>query len=136
MISRFLDWGSLRNSKQLDTSLLIQDLNQAYGLELSGKPTEEALQVILAEKVNTMINHDFGTLVQLLYRIDVNETKLRRLLEGDVRQDAGMIIAALIIERQWQKIESRKSDARRRQRGADDPTRGSATDPAGEEERW
>jgi hypothetical protein len=81
------------------------------------------LQVILAEKINTMINHDFGTLVQLLYRIDVNETKLRRLLEGNVRQDAGMIIAALIIERQWQKIESRrKSDG--------------ATDPAGEEERW
>jgi hypothetical protein len=121
----------------LDTSLLIQDLNQAYGLELSGKLTEEALQVILAEKINTMINHDFGTLVQLLYRIDVNETKLRRLLEGDVRQDAGMIIAALIIERQWQKIESRrKSDQRPNRRGADGPTRDSPTDPAGEEERW
>ena len=130
----------------MDTSLLIQDLNQAYGLELSGKPTEEALQVILAEKINTMINHDFGTLVQLLYRIDVNETKLRRLLEGNVRQDAGMIIAALIIERQWQKIESRREwDAQksgggsrttpRSQGGANGPTgtNGGDTD---EEERW
>jgi hypothetical protein len=120
----------------LDTSLLIQDLNHAYGLELSGKPTPEALQVILAERINTMINHDFGTLVQLLYRIDINETKLRRLLDGEIQQDAGMIIAGLIIERQWQKIESRKSDASRRQDGADGPTGGSAADPAREEERW
>jgi hypothetical protein len=149
MTLHFSGWGSWRNSKELDTSLLIQDLNHAYGLELSGIPTEEALQAALAERINAMIKYDFGALVQLLYRIDINETRLRRLLDEKRENDAGVIIAILVIERQWQKIESRrkyrKSDARPSQkdvtgpteRGADGPTGASATDQTGdEEEKW
>jgi hypothetical protein len=69
---------------------------------------EDALETQLAEKINTLIQDDFGALVQLLYRIDVPEQKLRRMLEANNGEDAGRLIARLIMERQWQKIESRR----------------------------
>ncbi len=63
---------------------------------------------ILIEKINQLLLHDFEKLVGILYRIDVNEKKLKQLLEGNAGQDAAPLIADLIIERQLQKIESRK----------------------------
>src|ERR1700744_1710711 len=109
----------------MDTLVLRQDLNRAYGLDLGDAATTAVLEALLAEKINALIQNDFGVLVQLLYRIDVNEKKLRELLEENVGEDAGRLIARLIMQRQWQKIESRcqyRSDKK-----------GDAPD---EEERW
>jgi hypothetical protein len=86
---------------------LIQDLNRSYALELVDRLTLEELENFLAEKIDTMIRMDFGALVQLLYRIDVSEAKLRELLAA-ADGPAGKIIARLIMERQWQKIETRR----------------------------
>lgn len=63
----------------------------------------------LADKMNELIKTNFNYVVQLLYRIDVNETKLKQVLKGNPNEDAGKIIAALIIERQQQKIISRNT---------------------------
>jgi hypothetical protein len=103
----------------MDVTLLAVDLNRVYGWEL----TADALENQLAEKINLLIQRDFEAVVQLLYRIDVSEKRLRGILDSDSGEDAGRIIARLIMERQWQKIESRR---RYRQ------------DDAGEsdEERW
>ncbi len=92
----------------MDTLLLKQDLDRAYGLDLGDAATTEVLEALLAEKVNALIQSDFGVLMQLLYRIDVNEKKLRTLLEENTGEDAGRLIARLIMQRQWQKIESRR----------------------------
>jgi hypothetical protein len=92
----------------MDTQVLIEDLNSVYALDLRPAATVAELETFLSEKVNHMIQHDFQTLLQLLYRIDVNEEKLRRELEQNKNEDAGRIIARLIIERQTQKIESRR----------------------------
>ena len=62
----------------------------------------------LAEEINELIKNDFNHLVQILYRIDVNETRLKQVLNSNPNEDAGKIIAALIIERQLQKIKSRQ----------------------------
>jgi hypothetical protein len=61
----------------------------------------------LAEEINQLILVNFERLVQLLYRIDVSEMKLKILLKENPDQDAGKIIASLIIERQLQKIKSK-----------------------------
>jgi hypothetical protein len=111
----------------MDTLLLIEDLNRAYGWELNPTPADaqEALETMLAEKVNGMIRENFDQLLQLLYRIDINEQRLRRLLVENEGEDAGRIIARLIMERQWEKMESR------RQFRQDKPT-----DESDGEERW
>jgi hypothetical protein len=100
---------------------LITDLNQSYALELREVAAMDELEALLAERVNMMIQRDFGALVQLLYRVDVSESKLRGLLQENAGEEAAKVIARLIIERQWQKIETR----RRYRRDVD-----------GDEERW
>ena len=118
-----------------ETKQLIEDLNRYYQLELAEHLDTGQLETWLAEKINRMIREDFEGLVRLLYRVDVSEGKLRALLaeadqaadrgatsgtepaggalsgDGQVA-DAGRIIARLIMERQWQKIESRKKYSR------------------------
>lgn len=58
--------------------------------------------------INELINKDFQLLVQLLYRIDVNEKKIRLYLNEKPNEDSANVLADLIIERQLQKIETRK----------------------------
>ncbi len=49
--------------------------------------------------INDCINHDFNKLVQLLYRIDVSEQKLKTILQSHPNEDAAKLIATVIIER-------------------------------------
>ena len=62
----------------------------------------------LAAYINELVNHDFDYLVALLYRIDVDEKKIRELLGSQKDANAGEIIAGLIIRRLEQKIKSRE----------------------------
>ena len=72
------------------------------------QPWENPSAEELSAWVNEMIDRDFGGLLNLLYRLDINETKLRKLLEDIPNEDAGRIIAAMIIERQLQKKKSKE----------------------------
>lgn len=62
----------------------------------------------LSKLINEMILHHFDQLIQILYRIDVDEVKLKKILKNNANEDAGIIIAQLIIERQVQKINLRQ----------------------------
>jgi hypothetical protein len=65
----------------------------------------------LTEKINFLIINDFNKLIYILYRADINEQKLNKLLSENKKEDAGKIIAALFIQRQIQKIKSREENA-------------------------
>jgi len=67
----------------------------------------------LAERINELIQNDFQKLVSILYRMDVSEEKLKSLLQENQGVDAGHIITALMIERQLQKIKSRRQFSKR-----------------------
>lgn len=58
--------------------------------------------------LNELINKDFSSLVQLLYRIDVSEKKIGLYLNQKGNEDSASDLADLIIERQLQKMETRK----------------------------
>lgn len=83
-------------------------INQSLGIELREVISITELKNKLSSYIHHLINNDFNKLVSILYRIDVSEQKLRQLLEGNPLEDAGTIIAELIIERQQQKLQSRK----------------------------
>ncbi len=53
----------------------------------------------MAGFINGLIDKDFSRLVQLLYRLDVSEDKLKSVLLEHPTGDAGDMIAQLIIER-------------------------------------
>ena len=70
--------------------------------------TEIDLLQLLADKINYLIVNDFNKLISILYRADINETKLNIILSENKNEDAGKLIALLFIERQIQKIKSRQ----------------------------
>lgn len=97
----------------MDTNKLVEGLNSELSIELPEKISYEELQKLLAVHINHLIKTDFEKLVGYLYRIDVNEQKLKLLLQQYANEDAGNIIALLIIERQEQKIRSRQQFSQR-----------------------
>jgi hypothetical protein len=66
------------------------------------------LRMQLEKYINDLLENDFGLLVQILYRVDVNEKKLRMQLQENEGKDAASIIAGLLISRQLEKIRARK----------------------------
>ncbi len=77
--------------------------------ELLLEPTDfKKLYEELVAHINHMLQHDFDRLLGILYRIDVNEARLRYMLQSNPDTDAATLIANLIIERQLQKIKTRQ----------------------------
>lgn len=87
---------------------LIPALNHSLELSLPGSISLEELKGKLTLHINYLINHDFEKLVSLLYRIDVSEPRLRKLLNQTEGKGAAALITDLIIERQLEKIKSRQ----------------------------
>ena len=86
---------------------LIQAIKNEFAIALADSISYTELHNLLSDYINGLIQNDFEKLVAHLYRIDVNELTLKKLLQQDPKEDAGKIIAAMIIERQQQKIMSR-----------------------------
>jgi hypothetical protein len=62
----------------------------------------------LVAYINQLIAKDFSKLVYLLYAVDVSEKKLKQILAEHPNEDAGKLIAVLMLERQDQKRKSRE----------------------------
>jgi hypothetical protein len=87
---------------------LISIINKELAIELPEKISLDDLKKDLAIFINQLIQRDFHSLVALLYRIDISEAKLKQLLDEQMNENAGDIIADMIIERELQKIKSRR----------------------------
>ncbi|WP_462252363.1 hypothetical protein [Ferruginibacter sp.] len=92
----------------MNNAELIQYINKDMALELPEKISFAELEEKLSASINQLIQNNFEKLVSLLYRIDVSEKKLKNLLQDHVNENAGKIIAQLIIERQLEKMTLRK----------------------------
>ena len=68
---------------------------------------ENALLELLTKRVEEMMREDLGLLLSSLYRLDVEEGKIQTALKSSTIP-AAQGIAALIIERQKEKIDTRK----------------------------
>ncbi|HEY7750928.1 MAG TPA: hypothetical protein VH917_01460 [Ignavibacteriaceae bacterium] len=62
----------------------------------------------LTEKLSYLLDNKYDTLINVLYRIDVNEEKLAKLFAEAKRESIPEVLADLIIERQIQKIRFRQ----------------------------
>ncbi len=93
----------------MENNSLIEILEKDLGLAVSPKLSLDEVRSAVTSHVNHLINTDFEKLVSLLYRIDVSEPKMRAVLQHKEGEDSAGYIADLIIERQLQKIESRKN---------------------------
>ncbi len=91
----------------MDKDSVISEIARSY--DLPATQDKELNREWLASIINDLLNNNFQRLISILYRIDVNETKLRTLLAEHQDINAGTIIADLLIERQLQKIKTRSS---------------------------
>jgi len=87
---------------------LVTVINNSLGIELNENISLDQLKDLLAGHINDLIEHNFNKLISILYRIDINESRLKQLLAENSAQDAGRIIAELVIQRQLQKIAYRE----------------------------
>lgn len=83
---------------------IIQAINNRWELALQPSISEEELVQALAVQINHLIIHDFPKLIHILYVIDVNEEKLKKLLRTYKDSDAAIIIAQLVVDRQKSKV--------------------------------
>ncbi len=63
---------------------------------------------MLKEKLLEMLREDSGKLINILYRIDISESKLSRAFEAKIDTKIAAEIATLVVERLMQKQETRK----------------------------
>ena len=92
-----------------NNQLLLNEIQAKFGLPaIHYDPSQ--LEAALAAVINQMILHQYDRLIQLLYRMDINEKKLKTLLQDHPKTDAGRIMAALVIEREQQKIASSEAN--------------------------
>lgn len=84
----------------------LQEISTELGLVVKENPID--MQMVY-DRINDLINNDFQKLVAILYRMDVNESRLKQLLKENPGTNAAVIIAELMIERQAQKIKSRQA---------------------------
>ena len=68
-------------------------------MEYTLQSIEQLSREKLIDYLNEFIKNDFSKVVQLLYRIDVSEQKLKKVLQENPDSDAASLIADLIIER-------------------------------------
>lgn len=69
--------------------------------------TYEDFEEALSFYFNEMLQTDFSTFVQLLYRLDVSESKLKTALQN-ATEPTGKVVAQLVIQRMEEKLKYRK----------------------------
>jgi hypothetical protein len=68
-------------------------------MEINLQSLEKLDTQSLEQAINELIKNDFSRLVQILYRIDVSEAKLKNILSSNPNEDAGKLIAQVVLGR-------------------------------------
>ncbi len=68
----------------------------------------ELLRQMLSKVILRLVDRDMNRLMQILYRVDVSEEKVKRAFQGEF-SEIPIQLADLIIERQLQKVFTRKT---------------------------
>jgi len=92
----------------MENTELIQLVNTEMAIDLPEQISFNEIREELSKYINDLIVNDFQKLVSLLYRIDISELRLKQLLLEENHEDAGKVIADMIIQRQLEKIKTRQ----------------------------
>jgi len=76
--------------------------------EKAAYPFEDTLHANLLPVVHELMRHNRPMLMKIVYRVDIPEARLGRVLENLALDEASGALTTLIIEREKQKINLRK----------------------------
>ena len=77
-----------------------------FELDERGHPDEEALIQMLSGRISEMLDSEPDLLFSTLYRLDIYESKIKRVLHSHI-EDPATGLARLVLERQIEKLKSR-----------------------------
>lgn len=83
-------------------------IRKNFGLE-SSRVTEEELRVWLENRIAHMLEHETDLLLSTLYRLDIDELKIREVLETGGSLSIAGGLAELVLERQRQRQATKQS---------------------------
>ncbi len=89
-----------------DTTSLTKIISKDF--EVSENLTENQLREALVKTFEYLVEDNFQKLLQILYKADVDQYKLKELLANSEGKSTSEIIADAYIERQKQKVETWK----------------------------
>jgi hypothetical protein len=98
------------NDEQGRMADAIVALNAQFALVAAIQSFDDWKSIMVGE-IDRLIQMDFSRLVSILYRLDVSEQKLERLLKENPAANAAEIIANLVIERQVEKLKTRMNQS-------------------------
>lgn len=84
----------------------------ATALGIAVPDRSQLTKQLITDRINELLQSDFTGLVNLLYRLDIDEERLRVMLDQHAGTDAAEIITGLLLERQWQRLQSRRQFSR------------------------
>lgn len=94
-----------------DTQSLIRIISKDFDIEEN--LSEERLKQAMIDAFAYLVDNDFPKLIQILYKADVDQYKLKELLETVEGRSSAEIIAEAYIARQVAKIETWKKYSRK-----------------------
>jgi len=91
-----------------DNKQVYEIISGNFELEKVNEITIEEIQRILTERIREMLDKNVEKLILILYRIDVNQKKTDGIFKSPFKDEIAENLAAAVIERQLEKIETRK----------------------------
>jgi hypothetical protein len=88
------------------TALIVRDFELVPPSPLL---SEQEVITYLSEVIGYMIEHKLDFLLSLLYRLDISESSINRVLQPNYPMPAHLALAHLVWERQKQRIETKKN---------------------------
>ena len=86
-------------------------ITRDFGLndtELIAFDSADAFKHKLTDIIRYLLDKDFEKLLHAMYRIDINEDKLKAVLASPSPDEVAPNLAQLVIEREMQKVETRR----------------------------
>ncbi len=94
-----------------DIGIVVYSLERSFGIEIPQNDSGiqfSSLRAILVERIVRLLTESPEQLMSMLYRFDVSEDKVHEVFAHSFPFDMPEKIADLIMERQMQKIHTRK----------------------------
>ena len=89
------------------STLITKDLGLVES-ELIALDSVDAFKNKLTNIIRYLLDKDFEALLRAMYRIDINEEKLKAVLATASPEEVAPNLASLIIAREMQKVETRR----------------------------
>ena len=77
-------------------------------LPVKSNPSIQELHKYLTIAIGSMLDKEFNKLLNLLYRVDIEESLVAEALHAENPSEVASELARLIIDREMKKVESRK----------------------------